>query len=214
MPENNDSTVVLMQFAKWPELGRVKTRLEPALGKEGALRAHVALSCQVLENLSASGYPLRFLWDRALEVAPQTAVTVLDRLRAIGAEQGTQRGKILGSRMVNALAEALDSASKAIIVGSDCPSVDEAYVREAVRSLNTADVVLGPSDDGGYVLIGARRLEPDMLDGVAWGTDQALAQTQARLEAVGLTYALLPPRWDVDEPEDWQRFLAEFPGSY
>jgi glycosyltransferase A (GT-A) superfamily protein (DUF2064 family) len=66
--------------------------------------------------------------------------------------------------------------------------------------------VLGPSDDGGYVLIGARRLAPGALEGIAWGTPEVMQQTLERMDAAGLSVYLLEPRWDVDEPEDWQRF--------
>jgi glycosyltransferase A (GT-A) superfamily protein (DUF2064 family) len=147
-----------MQFAKWPEPGRVKTRLMPALGAAGALGAHVELN--------------------------------------------------LGQRMAHALAGAVQDAGAGVIVGSDCPSVDADYVRRAIALLREQDVVLGPSDDGGYVLIGAGRVVPGMLDDIAWGTEAALEQTCQRLQEKGLRYALLEPRWDVDEPEDWQRWCA------
>ena len=78
------------------------------------------------------------------------------------------------------------------------------------QALATADVVFGPSDDGGHVLIAARRVQPDMLSGVSWGTETALAESLASVQRAGLSVATLDPRWDVDEPADWDRFLAEF----
>jgi hypothetical protein len=113
--------------------------------------------------------------------------------------------------MESALAEGLAYCPKALIIGSDCPSVDAGYIHQALQALDSADVVLGPSDDGGYVLIGARTHCSGMLDNVSWGTDRALAETLVRLEAVGLSCLQLSPRWDVDEPEDWQRFIRQFP---
>jgi len=81
-----------------------------------------------------------------------------------------------------------------------------------VAALDEVDVVLGPSEDGGYVLIGARRVLPGMLADVAWGTEKALSQTCDRLTQAGLSFRLLPQRWDVDEPEDWHRFTGQSSG--
>ena len=212
MPKSTESSVLVMQFSKWPEEGRVKTRLMPALGASGALAAHVRLSLEVLDNLIASGYPVQFWWDRALEQAPDAAAPVLSKLDSAQIATGIQQGKNLGQRMEAALTQVLENHDKALVVGSDCPSVDPDYVRQAVAELDTSDVVLGPSNDGGYVMIGARRVVAGMLDGVNWGTGSVLDQTCTRMAGLGLSVSLLPPRWDVDEPEDWQRFLDQSPG--
>ncbi|MBU2874509.1 TIGR04282 family arsenosugar biosynthesis glycosyltransferase [Marinobacter salexigens] len=206
MAKNKSADAVVMQFAKWPEAGRVKTRLIPALGVSGALRAHVALTFAVLENLDDSGFAVQFWWDRELEPVPEVAQEVVQAIEQRGVEQRVQQGMNLGDRMFNALAVGLASHRLALIVGSDCPSVDPGYVRQAVGCLEDYDVVLGPSDDGGYVLIGARRVVPHMLDGVEWGTGSALEQTCEQIKKMGLSVGLLEPRWDVDEPEDWARF--------
>lgn len=206
MPDRNTPTAVLMQFAKWPEEGRVKTRLMPALGAGGALRAHITLTLAVLDNLCATGYPVQFWWDRELERAPSEADSIVRNLERAGLEQKIQQGPTLGDRMLAALGESLEQHSRAMVIGSDCPSVDPQYVRQALARLTDFDVVLGPSDDGGYVLIGASRVVPGMLDDIAWGTEQVLTQTLARMEKLGLRVSLMEPRWDVDEPEDWARF--------
>ncbi|WP_421840897.1 TIGR04282 family arsenosugar biosynthesis glycosyltransferase [Marinobacter algicola] len=209
MPVNPDASALVMQFSKWPEAGRVKTRLMPELGAEGAMEAHIRLSLAVLDNLVASGYIVRFLWDRELKSTPEGATPVLERLEAHGVAQALQQGGVLGERMLQALEVGLRGFGKAMIVGSDCPSVDADYVRAAVAALDEVDVVLGPSEDGGYVLIGARRVIPGMLADVAWGTDKALSQTCDRLTQAGVSFRLLPQRWDVDEPEDWHRFTGQ-----
>ncbi|MGM0768864.1 MAG: TIGR04282 family arsenosugar biosynthesis glycosyltransferase [Pseudomonadota bacterium] len=207
MPMNPDASALVMQFSKWPEEGRVKTRLMPELGAKGAMEAHIRLSLNVLDNLIASGFPVQFWWDRAMKTTPETASQVVDTLAASRITTAIQQGENLGQRMEAALANALTGHDKALVVGSDCPSVDPDYVRQAVAALDTSDVVLGPSNDGGYVLIGVRRVVPGMLDNVNWGTESVLSQTRHRLAGHGLTVSLLAPRWDVDEPEDWQRFL-------
>jgi rSAM/selenodomain-associated transferase 1 len=176
------------------------------------MAAHVRLSLAVLDNLVASGYTVQFLWDRALENVPTGAAPVLERLDVHGVAQAVQEGDILGERMSQALDAGLRGFGKAMIVGSDCPSVDADYVRTAVAALDEVDVVLGPSEDGGYVLIGARRVIPGMLADVAWGTEKALSQTCDRLTQAGMSFRLLPQRWDVDEPEDWHRFTGQSSG--
>ena len=207
MPQSNPPAAVFLQFAKWPEAGRVKTRLMPELGAVGALEAHVRLTLAVLDNLCATGYPVEFWWDRPVDDRPSEAASIIEELDAAGLMQGVQEGSTLGQRMYRALSLSLQDYDRALVVGSDCPSVDPDYARNAVALLKDYDVVLGPSDDGGYVLIGASRVAEGMLDDIAWGTPEVLTQTCERLKASGLSYCLLEPRWDVDEPEDWARFL-------
>lgn len=207
MPQSNFPSAVFLQFAKWPEAGRVKTRLMPELGAVGALDAHIRLTLAVLDNLCATGYPVEFWWDRPADDRPGEAESIVEELEGAGLHQGVQQGRTLGERMLRALSQSLGDYERALIVGSDCPSVDPDYARKAVACLADYDVVLGPSDDGGYVLIGASRVAEGMLDDIAWGTPEVLTQTCDRLEESGLSYCLLEPRWDVDEPEDWARFL-------
>jgi hypothetical protein len=207
MSQSNAPSAVFLQFAKWPEAGRVKTRLIPELGVAGALDAHIKLTLAVLDNLCATGYPVEFWWDRLVDDYPAEAASILEEVDGAGLFQGVQQGDSLGDRMLAALSQSLGDYDRALIVGSDCPSVDPDYARQAVACLADHDVVLGPSDDGGYVLIGASRVVEGMLDNIAWGTPEVLAQTCERLDAAGLSYCLLEPRWDVDKPEDWARFL-------
>lgn len=199
---------LLIQFAKWPQAGRVKTRLAVALGDEGALQAHLRLTLAVLAQLEATGLPQAFWWDRPLSRPPAAADPVLSVLAAGAIPQGTQQGADLGERMTRAMTHGLAQYRQVIIVGSDCPSVDPGYIAQAQQALETHDLVMGPSNDGGYVMIGARTTDPGMLADIQWGTPNVLAQTQERLSGLGLSYTLLEPRWDVDEPQEWEQFLA------
>jgi len=133
---------------------------------------------------------------------------ILEEVEGAGLVQMVQQGSSLGERMEAALGQSLCEYDRALVVGSDCPSVDPDYARYAVACLADHDVVLGPSDDGGYVLIGASRVVEGMLDDIEWGTPEVLRQTCERLDKAGLSYFLLEPRWDVDEPADWARFLG------
>ena len=111
--------------------------------------------------------------------------------------------------MSHALTSALaDGANQAIIIGTDCPLMSPAYIAQAESALETADVVLGPAEDGGYVLIGCKRAEPALFRDIDWGTDQVLEQTLRAASQAQRSVAVLDTLWDVDRPEDWQRFLA------
>src|SRR5690554_465626 len=206
MTDSDSAQAVVMQFAKWPEEGRVKTRLMPALGAVGACNAHITLTLAVLDNLFSAGYPVQIWWERELEAVPDEANDIVCKLERASIRQYIQTGQTLGDRMLVALSQSLESYGCGLIIGSDCPSVDREYILQAIDALAKCDVVLGPSDDGGYVLIGASRVVVGMLDGIQWGTGQVLEQTRRRLKKLGLNVMLLEPRWDVDEPEDWLRF--------
>jgi glycosyltransferase A (GT-A) superfamily protein (DUF2064 family) len=101
---------------------------------------------------------------------------------------------------------------RVISLNSDGPTLPAAYIERAVALLEQSDVVLGPSEDGGYYLVGLRRPCPDMFLDIAWSTARVAAQTLERAAALGLTVALLPPWYDVDTAADLERLRAELAG--
>lgn len=209
-PENEPSvTTRLLLFAKVPERGNVKTRIQPLLGEDGAMDLHQRLIRYTWKRLSASQGTLGIrpeLW--ASGVGGDTFFAALKPTPYLA----IQTGQDLGERMWSAASHALATAQYVVIVGADCPSVDLAYVQEAVTALKRGvPVVLGPAIDGGYVLLGVRKpLVPEMFSDIPWGTDQVLKQTRSRLREQGIGWQELSPRWDVDRPEDLKR-LAELP---
>ena len=113
----------------------------------------------------------------------------------------------LGQRMHLALAHAC-STGFGILVGTDCPGVDAAYLAKAVQALaDGADVVLGPVEDGGYVLVGLRRPRAQLFTEMVWSTDKVFQTTCARAQQLQLQTVILPPLWDVDRPEDVDRLI-------
>jgi len=200
---------LLLQFAREPVPGAVKRRMLPALDAEAACALHVSLLTHTARQLAAVPRCERELW-----VAGDPAHPALRQALAPGgARARRQVGVDLGERMHHALRTALQRVPRAVLVGSDCPGLDAAYVEEAFSALATADLVLGPALDGGYVLIGARRLDWRLFEGVSWGTGKVLAQTLARADALRWDVALLAPRRDIDRPGDlaaWERARAAF----
>ena len=112
------------------------------------------------------------------------------------------RGDV-GDRMHRAFKRALRRHPYAVLIGSDCPALRPSDLRAAARALRSgADAVLAPAEDGGYVLLGLRRLSRRLFDGIPWGGPEALARTRLRLNALRWHWRELRTLWDVDRPED------------
>jgi rSAM/selenodomain-associated transferase 1 len=194
---HSDHTL-LVQFARAPREGQVKTRLIPHLGAEGACELHCELTAWTGRQLLDSR-----LGPVELHVDGDAGHPLFARLKADGvAGIFAQRGSDLGERMYNALRDGLARFGSVILVGSDCPGIDPAYLRQATVALRGASVVLGPAADGGYVLIGARRVSASVFSGIAWGGDTVFGDTVAALERAGLEWAALPVLADIDRPSD------------
>lgn len=194
----------LILFARAPVPGRVKTRLMPDLTPDQAGGVYRAFVQDLLESTGrledvrrvvgcdpSAGDP----FFRSL--AKRYAVDLVD-----------QRGVDLGRRMHNALSDELTGGKNPVVlIGTDCPTLPITIVREAFTRLESVDLVLGPSLDGGYYLIGCSGGPPPVFDGIPWGTDRVLALTLEKLARLGTPSALLPFWYDVDSIQDL-RFLS------
>lgn len=199
--------VLLIQFARAPLPGRVKTRMMPHLSATDACNLHCELVLWTCRRLLDSG-----LGKVELSVAGGAAYPLFERCREMGvARIREQSGRDLGQRMYRALLAGLVDHDRVILVGSDCPGIDEAYLGRALLSLEHAPVVLGPATDGGYVLIGASRIHEQVFEDIPWGTDQVFARSIAALDAAGLDWEALPELADIDRPRDlsiWESLRA------
>jgi len=188
----------LLVFARAPDPGRVKTRLVPLLGKEGAAQLHARLVERALRTAQAAK-----IGEVILCGTPGTKGKFFQRMQErLGVRLRSQGRGDLGERMYRALRR----HPGAVLIGSDCPGLRPADLRAAARALRGgADAVLAPAEDGGYALIGARRAAHTLFDGVAWGSARVLEQTRRRLRRLGWRWTELRPLWDVDRPEDVAR---------
>jgi rSAM/selenodomain-associated transferase 1 len=124
-----------------------------------------------------------------------------------------QVGRDLGERLAEAFNWAFScKAERVIVMGSDSPSLPESYVENAFSLLWEREVVLGPSWDGGYYLIGMTRHRPEVFRGIPWGTERVFEQTLDRIEDLGVSLGLLPPWYDIDRPEDLRFFVSHLRG--
>jgi len=196
--------LTVLLFLKFPEPGRVKTRLARTVGPELAAAIYQRLVAAVIARVP-SEMELVGLFD-----PPEKADEVEQWMRRMAPERSVklvpQAAGDLGRRLEQAFAGAFAAGAETILViGSDCVELDGAILAEAGQALAERDVVLGPSEDGGYYLIGLQAPHPELFAGIDWSTRQVLAQTLARAEMAGLRVHLLPKLWDVDTEEDWRR---------
>jgi rSAM/selenodomain-associated transferase 1 len=188
----------LVVMANVPLPGLAKTRLIPALGRDGAARLAERFLRETVTMACGSGSG-----SVELCVAPDTTHPLLAELkRKYGCELAAQGDGDLGQRMARAFERALQGHDAALMIGTDAPALDVACLHAAAAALRHHDAVFVPSVDGGYALVGLSRLAPSLFTGIAWSTSAVMAQTRDALAVAGLRHAELPPVHDIDEPAD------------
>jgi len=192
-----EDAVVLM--AKAPVAGRVKTRLCPPLDPREAARLYACMLGDTASELSALPLVRRYLF-----LDPPESVGSLPAPPFSAFEPFPQRGLDLGDRMRDGAATAFRrGARRVVIVGADCPSLSAGTVRRAFRELSTgASVVFGPSEDGGYYLVGLSSQDERLFRGFRWSTPEVLRNAAARCRILSAPFSFLPPGRDVDTGED------------
>lgn len=196
-------------LARAPVPGQAKTRLIPLLGEEGAASLQAwMLQRTVAMALEAAVGPVT-LWCEG-----DAAHRAFMRCRELGPlntlDIRSQVAGDLGRRMLAAIEDS-PTVAGTLVIGTDCPVLGAAHLREAARSLADRDAVLIPVDDGGYVLIGMKAPAAGAFAGIDWGTPQVMAQTRQSLAALGWRWDELATLWDVDRAEDVERLAAMFP---
>ena len=200
----------LIIFTRYPEPGKTKTRLIPALGTVGAanlqreMTEHTIFQVQELQKVIAISVEVRFAGGDLQLMQDWLGLDLIYQSQGEGD---------LGSRMARSLFEAFQSdATKVIIIGTDCPGVNAHILETAFEKLHTFDLVLGPAIDGGYYLIGLRQPIPELFVNIEWGTAQVFQKTLDIAQKLNLSYVSLSPLADVDRQEDlpiWEQTLAK-----
>jgi len=194
---------VIALFAKAPLPGRVKTRLQPELSGAEAAELHRAFVADTWQRLREALPEVDAYLYADMLYRPYGDLAQASRLR-------TQRGKNLGARMYNCFAELTrEGYGRVIITGSDSPTLPPRYLVHGFKMLESADAVLGPTDDGGYYAAGCTRPHPEMFDGVAWSSDTALVDTEQAFRRAGLRFQRLESWYDVDTIHELKRLAKE-----
>jgi hypothetical protein len=184
---------MIIVFARAPVPGEAKTRLIPRLGAWRAARLQASLTRRALRTARLSGEAVELHGTRRHSF-----------FRTLNVRFRLQRGRDLGERMYRALAKA---RKPAVLIGTDCPMLTPADLRRAARWLRGGcEVVLAPAEDGGYALIGARRVSRRLFEDIAWSTPRVYAQTVKKLR--GYRWRALRTVWDVDRPADLDRLRS------
>ncbi|WP_413175659.1 TIGR04282 family arsenosugar biosynthesis glycosyltransferase [Anabaena azotica] len=196
----------LIIFTRYPAAGKTKTRLIPALGDIGAanlqkqMTEHTILQVNKLQKTSAITVEVRFAGGNG---------ELMQNWLGLDFVYKTQGEGDLGERMMRSLADAFDnSAEDVIIIGTDCPGLNSQILTTAFEQIQSFDLVLGPALDGGYYLIGLRKLIPELFYQIQWGTAQVFSQTVEIAQKINLSSVYLTTLADVDRPEDlpvWQQ---------
>jgi uncharacterized protein len=197
----------LIIFSRYPEVGKTKTRMIPALGASGAAN----LQRQMTEHTINIARQLQLSRSISIEIhfAGGSQKLMQDWLGK-DLNYYPQITGDLGAKMQAAFDRALSiDRQKVITIGTDCPDINLAILQKAFDLLENCDLVLGPAEDGGYYLIGLTASIPQIFKAIAWGTSEVLAQTQRIAKNLNLNTAYLTTLRDVDRPEDlfiWQKY--------
>lgn len=190
---------VLLLFVRYPEAGRVKTRLAKSVGPQEAARIYQKLAetnLKAIHPLTRQGVEIVIFFD-----PPEREEAVKHWLQ--GPYQYVSQGEGgLGERITHGFEKSfLRGMKKVVILGSDTLNLRTEILQQAYEALTSSDLVLGPAKDGGYYLIGLRRPEPRLFQDIPWSTSRVLALTRLRAEELGLSYTLLEELEDLDEIE-------------
>lgn len=193
-----DDKKLLMIFVKNPEKGEVKTRLAASVGNDKAYNIYLKLleyTVETAENVRAD----KQIWYSSF-------VDESDGFGGEGIDKKLQLGRDLGERMRNAFRHGFDEKyDKIVIIGSDCPGVSEEFIEKAFLKLESHNVVIGPSEDGGYYLLGMNRYYPELFRQIEWSTEDVLRETVSKMEEHGISYASLPELNDIDTIRDLEK---------
>lgn len=204
----------LVLMAKAPREGEVKTRLLGALGSEEVRRLYVAFlndTFALMEDVREEREGLTL----ALCYTPEGEEEAFEEVEREGSLMIPQRGENLGERLTNCFADLFALGFESVVViGADSPTLPGEYVFDAFECFESDDdVVIGPAEDGGYYLVGMRKIHVRIFEDIPWGAAGVMEATMDRAREAELNLVLLPEWRDVDAPEDFERLKRELEES-
>ncbi|MCV6625671.1 MAG: TIGR04282 family arsenosugar biosynthesis glycosyltransferase [Cellvibrionaceae bacterium] len=202
----------LLQFAKVPEFGKVKTRMQSQLSAAQCLSLHRRLLAHNIEQLAPLGFAEYQLWlgqEGSASRPEQLDGQITELINRYGLHPHWQCAGDLGARMGYAMQQQLPRFEGVILIGSDCPFVDRDLIAQVQRALRGGkEVVIAPAEDGGYVLLAMSQWAPELFINMPWSQPQLMAATAAALDKAGRRWCQLGLYADIDRPEDLPRLIA------
>ena len=195
---------LLMIFIKNPVEGEVKTRLGASIGSTNALQVYKKLLSRTRETAIQAQCD-RYLWYSSM-------IDRRDMWNSEQFEKRLQHGSDLGERMLAAFRTAFEEGyEKVVIIGSDCADLSPDHIEAAFQGLQTSDAVIGPSEDGGYYLLGLKEFRPEIFSEIEWSTPDVLESTIHHFDRLGLSYSTLDVLNDIDTIEDLEKSDLSLP---
>lgn len=192
-------------MAKEPQVGSTKTRLCPPLTLDDAAKLYEMLLWDTIEMVARIPEI-----DLIIAVTPPESIAYFQQISPDGTRFIPVDCVNIGECLTTVLDQLLGLGyDRVMALNSDGPSLPLGYIQKAVRVLDQHDLVFGPAEDGGYYLVGLKKLEPEIFADIEWSTAQVMPQTLQKAAQLGLSVHLLPPWYDVDTAADVERLRAE-----
>lgn len=192
----------LILFTRVPIAGKTKTRLQTALTPEQCAQAHSAFLQDVASSCLAPQQ-----WDLLVFYGEEGSLSVLQELLPQQKDFFVQQGKILGEKMDRAIADTFKMGyDRCVLIGADLPLINREIIAQAMRTLGETSLVLGPTVDGGYYLVGSTKPCPEIFSGQSYGGSNVFENTVAAAQKAGLSLGTVATMEDIDQPEDLRNF--------
>lgn len=202
---------LILIFVKNPEKGKVKTRLAKTVGNDKAYDIYLKLLDYTMKVAAMTEAQKQIWYSLFIDHEDGFGRQPTGRPKhsdgsGINFEKKLQRGENLGVRMQNAFQDGFKGEyEKIVIIGSDCPGITADIIEEAFAKLERNDVVIGPSEDGGYYLLGLKKMIPGIFENISWSTEDVFSETVNVLKNEKMDYGLLPTLNDIDTEEDLRK---------
>ncbi len=199
----------LIIFIKHPEPGKVKTRLARDIGETKATRIYSYMAETIIDKTSD---PINYITIIFYD-PPGKVEEIKNWINKREVQYLPQTGSNLGDKISNAFEKVFTmGTNKAVIIGSDCIDVSKDIINEALSSLESTDVILGPAEDGGYYLLGLSKFVPEIFQDIEWSTENVLRQTIEKISENNLKFNLLKSLKDIDTVDDLKEANIEYSG--
>ncbi len=201
--KTNKSIISIIIFIRYPENGKVKTRLALTIGDNYAKEFYKIIAQSIVAEVKRVKNSKIYLFSAEIEATEKIKKWLKGNFLVTN-----QEGEGLGTRMSNAFLSLFSSGTKkTLLIGTDIPDISKEIIEKASEMLDIYDIVIGPALDGGYYLLGMKKLYNTLFEKIQFSVNTVLSQTILEVEKLGLSYFILPKLQDIDTEEDLKNWL-------